>query len=298
MNPFKAIKSAIGRRAVRSAIVQHYLFKLGKRPNAFTLVLDGAATSESSMKRVIDHNAAVARIMRSPKTFEKLLTAVSKNPEMLFRLLSQRGLRSQLRAQKNFLKSISYDQVALKHVLAGIPSANRGEIIRELVEKDANILRELNESTDFLAAALLERESYPDIAGRELGKNEERLLDILVALMDDKAPEIITKIATSNPHLFHKGPLRLLAVRSAGSDISSLSDMVALFATVPANGDTSGERLNDLMKEIFHQPIVMQAMIHDKNLRNTLFVALEDSAAAAGTDINEMHANRMRKQKT
>lgn len=297
MNPIKAVVRAMERRAGRTALGRRFLSRLGRSPAAFGVILEGAANKEASLTRIIDHKTAIARMMVSPKIFEKILVSVSHNPEILFRLLSQGGLRKRMRAQKGFLQSIAKDPETLKHVLSGVPRENLGAVVADLLRKENTTLHESHETKDLVAGETQNSEVYPEISECGHAQHKEWVVNTIVSLMHDNVPEVIAEVVARNPQLFHSGSMRQLAVRSAGTDIGSLSDMVSLFAVLPTNGGTPGERLDSLMQTIFSQPVVMQAMIQDTNLQKTLLVALEDSAAAAGIKVDDIRDKPREKTK-
>ena len=299
MKPVLALKRRLARRFAKSMLVRKAVLEeleadpkalaaFGRKPAVFEQVLEGAALSEGAVTRIIDNPGVLNRIMRSPKVFERVLSEVAKNPESLYRLLGQRSVRRTLSAQKGFLKQIAGETRALQEVLTSIPSNARADAIRILARDKADFIRNLEESPDQMAAALMYRTTGSDKNIADLDASERIVLDGVINSLEAQASGVILELVQSNPALFEEGPLRDQAVRSLVSNADNMSKLCGLYVVNPKNGSSLGDRTHKLMTTVFSEPVFVQALIQSDKLRMSLLHVVEDSAGAAGHTVPDM----------
>ncbi|MEP2683867.1 MAG: hypothetical protein ABJP44_19615 [Sulfitobacter sp.] len=301
MKLFSTLKRRMAKRLAGSSLVQNAVLerlesdpkamaKLGKKPAVFEHILAGAALSEGAVTRIIDHPAVLQRIMRSPKVFEKLLAEVSSNPESLYRILSKQSMRKVLSAQNQFLNKIGLEKTALEQVLQSVPSLRRGEAIRMLIGDDADVLRDLGETPERMAAALLYRSAVEPKNVKELAATDKIILDGVIDTLESSAPSVVLEMVKTSPDLFETGALRDQAIRSIVSNAENMSKLCALYVVTPKNGRSLGERARKLMGALLSDPVFVQALIQSHTLRLNMLHIIEDSAKAAGHTIPDMLA--------
>jgi hypothetical protein len=297
MNPITAFKRRLARRLAKSSLVQNecleylmkhpeFLQKLGRSPELFDAILNGASDKEKSLTRIIDHPVVLARMLNSPKVFTKILGAVSVNPEVLFRLLENQNVIGSLSAQNGFLRAISNDRRLRSKVLKNVPSNERADAVLKLVSDDADVLTKLTETPQFLAAALLYR-THRDAADSDAHSDiKHALLDSIIKSLDDEAPDVILTLLDNNPTLFEHASLREKAISFLASHPDSLGKVLALYTLVPSNGSNMTERVEGLLSLVFSQPVVMHSLLTDDTLRQKLLQILQDSATASGVPLD------------
>lgn len=301
MKLFSALKRRMAMRLAGSSLVQNAVLerlendpkamaKLGKKPATFEQILAGAALSEGAVTRIIDHPAVLQRIMRSPKVFEKLLAVVSANPESLYRILSKQSMRKVLSAQNQFLNKIGLEKKALERVLEAVPAPRRGEAIKVLIGKNADVLRDLGDTPERMAAALLYRNALEPENIKELAAADKIILDDVIDTLESSASSVVLEMVKTNPDLFESGALRDQAIRSIVSNAENMCKLCALYVVTPKNGPTLGERARKLLNEMLSDPVFVQALIQSHTLRLNMLHIIEDSAKAAGHTIPDMLA--------
>lgn len=280
MNPIRSLKRAVARRLERSPTL---LENMGKKAEVFEKILVGVAKSEKAVTRIIDSPAVLDRMMRSPKVFDRLLTEVSRNPEGLYRVLNQRNVRRNLKAQNTFLKGVASEKVAVAKIMANIPARDRAELVASIVAENTSMLRELTDVPDALATALLYQMGTSKKNVPQYSTSQKVIIEKLLENLDEKSTSVVSALAQQKPDLFKKGTLRAQAIRALIADEDGLAELCVLYAATPANGPTTAERSRKLLERVLSQPVFLQAMIHDETLRNSVAQIVQDCAGEAPT---------------
>jgi hypothetical protein len=212
----------------------------------------------------------IAAFLRSPAVFEELLLRLGKNPEALFRMLSDRRLRRQLLAQKSFLASFGADEVVLARLIGAMSAETRARAVALLVAEDAALLRRLADTPEALAAALaLPREG---VSGDEAAL--AALGQVFRSRMAEAAAPTLAALAERRPDLApallsHPG-LRAALVEALAREPAHLAAVLEAAPVFLRGSEGPEARLRQLVELLADTPAFRRALKGDPGLRELL----------------------------
>lgn len=296
MNLINRLKQTILNRLFRRpAVLNDAFVKAIENPNALKTalenndlrakILDELGKNKTVGQELLRHPDISQKITRSPVFFENMLRSTATQPEALLRILEQRGVQSQLVAQKSFLQSIARNPKLMKRVVALVPQQDLPELAVALFKPyQSQIVAEESTDTDFALTLLAAIDPKSQRASNTL-------TNMLQAHMQDNLPALLSILTLRDPDvisdLLTDPELREPLIQALRPDIDTLLSIIRNYAITSKDAPNVALRINHAFDEIMTEKVVAKAFSNDAGLRNAILARLDDLYNSVGESLED-----------